>query len=405
MKLLCRYLLLLLVYTAAVILVAMIPHRAIENNCRTSIAYILEQGEYPMAFGLPFLKTDNFTDLLMLNHVWCSNDTLPIESSIMNYIFWGDNNDLFEASQQMITQPAQPFQPMEYSRYWHGFQIVLRPLLILTDYKRLITYNYVLLMLLAFWCLHEVWQHSSSLLPDAGRMPYVSISMGIVLLMIAFPAVPLCFQYSVCFYIMFLFIIAMLRSKTVRLQDSCSFFTVGALTAFFDLLTTPLLTLGIPLLVSMQDIPAADRMRRTIQLSISWLLGYASLWLSKCMVAWLLTRQNIIGTFMEEVCMRSLIGLNTVRQLIVSHPIACTLIILLSIVLVILIVRRILSVRSRHAWLLFVAALPMLWYAVLLQHTIIHFFFVWRIMAITLLALLLLVIEFKAKGEKQVLYE
>ena len=388
MKLLRCYIPLLVVCTIAVILAAMIPHRAIKNNCQTSIAYVVEQGEYPLAFGLPLLKIDNFTDLLMLNEAWCSDNAHPVNAAMMNYFFFPEGGNMFEASVKMINQPVGQEELTEYSRYWHGFQIVLRPLLVLTDYKTLIVINYILLTLLALWCLCNVWQHCK---------PSVSISLGIVLLLTAFPAVPLCFQYSVCFYIMFLFIIALLRNKTTRRQDVCSFFTVGALTAFFDLLTTPLLTLGIPLLIYMQGTTEDGRMKRSVQLSASWAAGYASLWLSKCLMAWLLTRQNVLGVFMEEAHMRSALGLNTVSRLITGHFLTCIGIAFLSAVLVVLAMRwaRRCTCLRRDGWLLFVAALPLLWYAVLLQHTVIHFFFVWRMLAITLMALLLLTFNHK----------
>ena len=384
MKLLRCYLLLLVAFAAAVILTAMIPHRAIEDNCRASIAYVAGLDEYPQAFGLPLLKTDNFTDLLMLGEAWVSDDTRPVEASMMNFFYLPEGRSLFDASHELITHPVEQLQLTEYSRYWHGFQIVLRPLLVVADYSRLILANYILLTLLALWCLHDLWRLCS---------PSASILFGIVLLLVAFPAVPLCFQYSVCFYIMFLFVIALLRSDGIRRQEVCSFFTVGALTAFFDLLTTPLLTLGVPLLVYLGvKEKEAGNLKHTIRLSVSWVSGYAALWLSKCLVAWLLTGHNILGPFMEEVLLRSSLGLNIVRRLIMSHPILCTLTLFLGAALAFLVFRwaRRNAFLSRNGWLLFVAAMPLIWYAALLQHSFIHFLFVWRILAITIMALLLL---------------
>lgn len=379
------YLLLLVACTIAVVLTAMIPHRTIESHCQTSIAYIVKQGEYPSAYGLPFLKTDNFTDLLMLNEAWCSDDTQPINASMMNYFFLTNDDNLFKASWQLITQPTEQPQLQEYSRYWHGFQIVLRPLLVLTDYSNLIIVNYILLILVALWCLYEVWWQCS---------PMDCILLALVLLLTAFYAVPLCFQYSVCFYIMFFSVITLLQNKKHmnrnKEHEVCSFFTIGALTAFFDLLTTPLLTLGIPLLLYLRS--KEQRSRTTglaVRLSIAWGMGYAVLWLSKCLVAWLLTGHNILNFFMKGVYTRSALGLGSINSLIMTHPIICVAILVILIVIILLVTTHIPFLRQ-HGWHLFIAVMPFLWYAVLLQHSIIHFFFVWRILAITVLSLMML---------------
>ena len=207
MRLLLRYLLLLAAGTVAVVLTAMIPRHAVESHLRTSINHLATQEEYPTAFGLPLLKTDNFTDLLMLNEAWCSDNAHPVNAAMLNNYFLTVDGDLFKASQLMLTKPVEQFQLSEYSRYWHGIQVVLRPLLVLTDYRHLIIANCILLSLLALWCLYEVWQHCS---------PALSIVFAVTLLLVAFPAVPLCIQYSVCFYIMFAFVIALLRSKGQR---------------------------------------------------------------------------------------------------------------------------------------------------------------------------------------------
>ena len=385
MRVFCRYLLLLVACTIAVVLTAMIPHRAIESHCQTSIAYIVKQGEYPSAYGLPLLKTDNFTDLLMLNEAWCCDDTQPVNASMMNYFFLTYDDNLFKASWQLITQPSKLPQLQEYSRYWHGFQVILRPLLMLTDYSKLIIVNCILLTLVALWCLYDVWWKCS---------PIDCMSLALVLLLTAFYAVPLCFQYSVCFYIMFFSVITLLRNKKQRKRNKeheiCSFFTIGALTAFFDLLTTPLLTLGIPLLLYLRSRKQRSRtIGLAVRLSIAWGVGYAVLWLSKCLVAWLLTGHSILNFFMKGVYTRSALGLGSINRLLMAHPLICVVILVMLIVIILLITTHIPFLR-RHGWLLFIAAMPFLWYAVLLQHSFIHFFFVWRILAVTLLALMML---------------
>lgn len=361
-------------------------------HLQTSIADIVRQGEFPSPYGLPMLKTDRFTDLLMLNLAWCNDEKHPVEASMMNLFFYPKVEEtLSEASTQLTSMPREQLQLTEYSRYWHGTQCLLRPLLVLTDYGRLIVINIIVLSLLALWSLYEVWRHCS---------PSVGIAFAIVLLLAAFPAVPLCIQYSVCFYIMFLCIIYLLRHEEQGHYAS-TFFTTGALTAYFDLLTTPLLTLGIPLLICLHNSGKAVRTRRVAQLSACWAVGYVVFWLSKCMVAWLLTGHDIMGAFMEEAVKRSLFGLHTISQSIASHPYLYIAAAVMTCFLIYIGVRWLRqSARSstflgRHGWLLLVAAMPILWYGALLEHTVIHFFFTWRMLAITLMAIMLLCLDLR----------
>ena len=67
-----------------------------------------------------------------------------------------------------------------------------------------------------------------------------------------------------------------------------------------DFLTTPILTLGFPLVVFIAVNKEKDRLKTLFTQSFIWLLGYASIWASKWLIGWILTGENIIDTDLKE---------------------------------------------------------------------------------------------------------
>lgn len=378
----------LIIATLLIISVSFIPHYLIENNLKKSITYVYEEGESPLILGISLFKIDTFTDMVMLNIAYFNDENNPIHSGIINSLYYDEDKGYFESPYKAIHNTnVEKEKLVEYSTYWHGIQIFLKPLMIFIQYKWLITANYIILSLLCLYCLYLVYIHCSL---------QVSVFLCISLLLTGFPIVPTCIQFSVCFYIMFLFICFILKYNYIQNNSTLIFFTIGAFTSFFDLLTTPQITLGIPLIIYILKYSKDNRLKKTIKLSIFWIMGYSLFWLSKCLIGWLLTGFNVFEVFYESALVRSIYGINTFHKL---FNIPVFIIIFFLFCVVFRYVYRWLNNHpdfcNRYAWLILIFLIVPVWYLFMMQHTIIHYWFTWRALLVSLFSLLLLTIRSK----------
>ena len=90
------------------------------------------------------------------------------------------------------------------------------------------------------------------------------------------------------------------------------FFIIGGLTSFFDLLTAPLVTLGLPaivLLLLRKKINRSGHFKDYVFIllciSLSWLVGYAIIWVSKWLLASIFLHENILQDGFREVIQRT----------------------------------------------------------------------------------------------------
>ena len=376
----------LIIATLLIIGVSFIPHSIIEKNIKKSIIYVYEEGESPIIFDIPFFKIDTFTDMVMLNIAYFSDENHPIDSGIINSLYYDKDKGYFESSYQVIHNAnIEKENLVEYSTYWHGIQIFLKPLMIIMQYKWLIIANYIILSFLCLYCLYLVYIHCSL---------QISVCLCISLLLIGFPIVPLCIQFSVCFYIMFIFICLLLKYNYVHNNPTLSFFTVGAFTSFFDLLTTPQITLGIPLIIYILYYIEDHRLIIIIKLSLFWIMGYAIFWLSKCFIGWLLTGFNIFEVFYESALVRSIYGLNFFH-IFFSIPLFIVSLFLLFVVFIYIYkwLNNHSNFCNNYAWLIITFLIVPVWHIFMMQHTIIHYWFTWRALLVSVFSLLLLTIR------------
>src|SRR5699024_5922954 len=90
------------------------------------------------------------------------------------------------------------------------------------------------------------------------------------MMMTMFIIVPMSLQFSSMFYIMFISMIVLLLYHEKIEENNLElyiFFVIGSITSFLDLLTVPLISLGIPLTTYMLLIQNKENKKSTIQLN------------------------------------------------------------------------------------------------------------------------------------------
>lgn len=375
----------------------MIPHHAIEHNVGVSAQSLKEEAIYERKWGKgQIFKLDNYTDALMLNIAVCADDTHPVDAAFGNYYYEGEEwNKKAQDLEKVVNGETADLQRLSYGRYWQGYQIFLRPALCLMSHYGIRKINNLLLWPLAVLCLIMIWK----------KVGWVeSVLFLVALLRVVFPVVPFSMQYSTCFYLMFVYILAITwfpQLWTKQESRVVTFFIFGAVTVFFDFLTTPQLTLGIPLIIMMLMLPQSERnYHAVIEPTLSWGLGYGLLWASKWMVGYLLTGYNIVADAIEMAKFRMSNNLGDQdltwsyiwnEKISMPEPIVWIAVTAMFIGMYLWLHKTPVGkgILKDNAWLLLIALIVPAWFMIMRNHTIIHLFFTRRALMLPLYAVMI----------------
>lgn len=277
---------------------------------------------------------------------------------------------------------------MEYARYWHGYLIVLKPVLLFFDYADLRVINLILELLLilsvfnAFrdiGCKGEAWSYVTAVL---FMMPVV---------------IPLSIQFSVVFYLTNIAVLILLRqyaglkSKKLLLLY---FQLIGMAASFFDLLTYPIASLGVPLICLLlldDDRSLWMRIKNIISLSVCWGFGYGAMWAGKWVLSTLILRDNIITNVLRQIQMRSshmengerFTSFETwVRNVEFYFERPYLILVVIGFIAALMGIfrnrRQIRAVITDIFPFMVTALMPFVWYAVIAQHSYEHHWFTFR---------------------------
>lgn len=411
LKLSLTYITLLAAFTLLLTATFAIPTRLVRGYVAESAQQIIDEGLWFKPMGFYLFQIDNMTDCLMMHISAYADSDHPLRAAMLAENAKAYDKDFTQAytnaaatTLAVAEKGRTAFADKNYyARYWHGYQVVLRPLLCIMDYGQIRTLNYVLLTLLTI--VVTLFLH----IRGGKAWSFTFVAM---LLLSNAMIIPLAMQFSTCFYIALTAMLLFLLKPHLTGQPDRQliiFFTVGAVTAYLDFLTTPLLTLGMPLMAM-----AATTKRNNITTanigrnSLSWACGYASLWASKWVLTWALTGYNALTDAVENAKLR--IG-NTIvfggEEMSMSQffdiinakissfisPLFILLILLSLISVVVFYLWRNRAYRSANGWLLLIAAMPLLWFAVMKNHSLQHIFFTWRDFMLTLWCFMLLIVR------------
>lgn len=246
----------------------------------------------------------SFTDCLMLeNAVYQSEEHSMLEQILCMYraesgteIGWAPGHSLVD----YLEYRPQPVE-VAYSRYWHGYLVVLKPFLLLTTFTSI--------RLIAAWV---------QLLLMGGAFLACSRKGGKFLGAAFLVSVPFLYYFSlfaslslsICYYILTAALLVQLKWGD-RIADRGwygeFFLLTGMVTSYFDFLTYPLVTLGFPLCayLFMSRGRWLDQFRRMVVCSVEWGIGYTGLWAMKWIVAEIFTGEKVIADGLQALLERT----------------------------------------------------------------------------------------------------
>lgn len=379
-SILLLYVVLLALFTTMVIVVHMIPRSAIEAQFKNSVKIFVEEGDYPVKGSIDGLvMLDNYTDCYMHNVAYCADASHPVDAAMRNYRY--RDNEVMTVSMSHLASGDLVNEPFEYGKYWHGYLVFLRPLLTVMDYGKIRILNGIILSILLVVVLILLTR----------RLSFgVALCFIVSLFMVHSAVVPWSLQYSTCYHITLVSMIALLGFEwfsATRYRLLLCFFAIGAVTSFLDFFTTPIMTLGIPLAVVVLMNKKHCRLQFVLALCVTWLLGYGMMWASKWLMAYLLAGYNALGEASQSIKLQS-VGqdenpiwhywlelLDTfMTRWSIFTPQGLTrwaLVALLAIPALIAPKRR--PALKRYSVLVFIAMLAPIWYLVVARHSYTHF--------------------------------
>ena len=231
---------------------------------------------------------ENFTDFLMVQNALEKVEGKSLLEHVM-YIYHHDLGNeetwITEASLvRFLREGSDGMYLREYSRYWHGYLVVLKPLLMCMSWMHVELLLFALQAALLF-----------VIVLTACRRHKFGLGIGIVCAFLFMKPLRMgvSLTMSVCSLItlmavwLLLYFFDLIEKKDRRENF---FLLVGIATAYMDFLTYPVVTLGLPLCVWLVQSSGVDGERwkklwRTFGNCVCWSVGYVGMWGMKWIVA------------------------------------------------------------------------------------------------------------------------
>lgn len=281
-----------------------------------------------------------------------------------------------------------------YARYWHGNLVYLKPLLFIFDYKDILTLNMLAQLLLMLWIAQLLVKR---------KIGYLLIPMALTFGMLTPVAMALCLQYMPCFYVMAIACIILLHCpEAIHRHEGLFFLAIGIATCYFDFLTFPLITLGVPLVLCLllSEKSWHQGVVSVVRSSLCWGVGYILFWAEKWAIGSIVLGQNLFADAWNSLMLRSshetegqrLTYLAALKNNFKGYDLRIwkVLFVLLLAIMVVLMIARIhqgkAAVQTDLSYLiplLLVACMPFAWYFVTVNHSYIHYGYTHKELMIT----------------------
>ncbi len=304
-----------------------------------------------------------------------------------------------EGTLAALTNGADP-QGMylrEYSRYWHGYLVLVKPLLLLFDWEQILVIGaLVQIALLIGIAILSIKQKKIEVL--------IAVLAGLAVMK------PLVMAASItmmlCSLVSLTTICLMLASQRVRGAYPYLFLTVGMVTSYIDLLTYPIVTLGLPLCVYFllyKEESWKMCLQKLIVCGASWGIGYGGIWAIKWILCDLTMGQGTIKDAIWTIIGRTesaggrpfFNGAFYATSLNVAECTPAAQIFFLLLLLATCAVAVWVMVRRRTKEILpdmlirlLIALIPIAWFAVTQNHSAMHCPFTFRILGVAAASLM-----------------
>ena len=386
------FVLLIAVFFAFSVLSCLLPDKSVKEHIKDSVPGMVAMGPYPRAvMDNVHCQMDNFTDALIMNQIYNIDRHHPVRAAMEVVRSSERGKDWDQAGLLQRRVNGEVLGTQQYARYWHGNTFLFRLFFLVMDFDMIRWTLFIVssLLLVLLLCAYD---------------QKVGLAKTLVLTSGFLATLGFITQFSMQFFpVLALTIIGCLL--VIRREGSKSmgllFFVIGALTCYFDLLTTPLLTLGMPLVVMLsldRNMPFSvkDNLLKIIKVTLLWGLGFALTFVTKWALASLVMGQNIFADAYEVSLYRMEADEFTRWDALARNfnMLKLWMIIFAMVILIVFSVIRHQKFNIRKAVLfLLVGLMPYVWYLVLSNHSYLHWWFTYRLQAVSVTCLLMMVAD------------
>lgn len=344
-------------------------------------------------------RLDGFTDAIMLQTAVYVQDENPMKAAMRNDRMEFTEGKLDPAgSLKQYVYGNRSGYVVDYARYWHGYLLFLKPLLLFFSLSDIRMMNAALQLILAAGVL---------LLAFRKRGLRLALPMGLALLVLNPVSTALSMQFSSIYYLTLLGLLIMLLTESWhRSWGYLVFLFLGIGTAFFDFLTYPACAVGtcLALQALMSRADGKTRLLKTVGSGAAWAFGYGGMWSGKWLAASLITGNSVMRDAVEQAQYRSggevtaaeggvsaTFGAVLGRNLgILANPAAAVIVLALLGLLVWLLVTKRCRFAVERASLPSLAvafSVPFVWYFLLRNHSLVHCWMTYRNLSAAVFAL------------------
>ena len=222
------------------LLVYLLPTAPMRAHLSASAAVLSGEREYHRVIpGVVSTQLDNYTDSWMMG-----NAVYDSPRSVWKRALACTSADFGGGPLDGLVRylgGEQGYREVDYTRYWHGYLVLLKPFFLLFDYADLRVFNVLFQLLLVFLIFRSI-----------SKMGYEGEAWSYVLsILFMMPVViPLSIQFSVIFYLTNISVLILLKAYDWIADKNgmlLYFQLIGMCASYFDLLTYPLASLGVPL--------------------------------------------------------------------------------------------------------------------------------------------------------------
>lgn len=224
------------------LLVCTIPQSAIAENSRASASYLAGEEAFPLLVGrLLNTRGDNYADGNLLNVIYNIDTEHPFSSLVEASYYRVDGESAVENYYQTVFEGQQP--NAEYARYWHGSQVLVRPLLTVMSVRGIRFTLFGLLVVLNLWLVIYLLRK---------KQGYAAILYVAGLVLTDFWMTAFSLEYIMTFLNMTAVSLAVCYRYLGHRSDADMtdlFIVSGVVTCFLDFLTTETLAFTVPFLL------------------------------------------------------------------------------------------------------------------------------------------------------------
>lgn len=343
------------------------------NNCQAGLATLEAEGHYPHYFlrNVP----PQYKDASQGNNL--------ADSAILQRTGLVTDQALYAAMDMQNS-----------AHFWHGYILLLRPLLSLMSYESL---RLVLMLAFSLLCgisILQLYQHFGTLLAFCFALS-IMILQGFLIPTSPFYFIPFAIALTAMNTLLYFASKQGIGTFTLLL----SFSSIGLLSCFLDTFSLPLLSLGLPLLFLLtlegKQGHGKQSLHRAFYAGLAWFLGYGLHWLCKWLFATAIVNYDVLQGIKTKIVShlaQTGLALEAIGDNFgnISHFIGMGYLLLCGLLLVPALLRRKKGTGQIALVLLGITLLPYLCYALLGRHSLQNAWFTFRLQLISLVGLPLL---------------